>query len=409
MDNCKILNHCPKGIVDIPPSKSIAHRAILCAGMAKGESVLRNVELSEDITATLEGIRELGAKYVYKDGVCKIRGGLSRGGTFRIDCGESGSTLRFLIPIAAALNKKGCFTGRGRLMERPMSPYSDMGIIGCQCDVKERLSGGKYKLPGNISSQFVTGLLLALSFTDTGGEVVIEGELESASYVELTIEVMKSFGMCVLQEGLSRFTVEGGKEYRAAEYTVQADYSQAAFFLVASALGYPVECNGLQTSSAQGDRAILNILKQCGAQISVGSHGGLIATSHKLKPITVDVSNIPDLVPVLAVLFSFCDGESLIFNAARLHFKESDRLNAIASELNKLGGQVEVGEDYLRIIGVKSLKGGRVESWGDHRIAMAMAVASLRCDNSVTVSGWEDVAKSYPNFWKDFEKEDRLI
>jgi len=393
MDTGKKINRFPSGTVRVPPSKSLAHRALICAALAEGESRISGLELSQDILATRAALAQL----MVDDGQSAV-----------VDCRESGSTLRFMIPIAAALGLEAKFTGSGRLMERPMTPYQDIvqGFTQTKDAIRITgdLSGSPYTLPGNVSSQFVSGLLMALPLTGQGGEIRVDGTLESSPYVALTIEVMRLFSVDVEQDGFRVFRIAPGQTYKAAEYTVEGDFSQAAFFLVAGALGRPVECLGLPEQSLQGDRAILDILRQCGAEVQTGPNGGPVVTAQTLRAVSVDVSEIPDLVPILAVLFSFCEGESRIFGAARLRLKESDRLAAISTELNKLGGKVEQGGDTLKIQGVKALRGGEVDAWNDHRIAMALAVAAIRCDGQVILRGSEAVNKSYPSFWQDFER-----
>lgn len=397
----KLVDLFPSGVVRVPSSKSAAHRAVICAALATGESRLHGVSMSRDIRATLDAVQVLGARVKEDE-----KGVLTIGGIDKpprdcvLDCDESGTTLRFMLPIAAALGVSARFIGKGRLLDRPMKPFE--GILNgfSQKDGEITISGGlsstPYRLPGNISSQFVSGLLLALPLIG-GGEILIEGRLESAPYVEMTLEMMQSFGVAVQNEGSNRFVVPNGTRYRMIDSAIEGDYSAAAFFLVAAALGRPVECSGLRENSLQGDRAILDILRRCGVTEGGGSLHGT----------TVDVSDIPDLVPVLAVLFCFCHGESRIENAARLRLKESDRLSAITTELRKLGADIEEGEDFLRIRGGLPLRGGRVEGWNDHRIVMALAVAAICCEEPVVISGAEAVDKSYPGFWDDFCKERR--
>ncbi len=411
----KTIQHFPSGIVTLPPSKSMAHRAVICAALANGVSNLHNIALSNDIRATLTCMQQLGATVTAQDTIYHMGGITQPTASATLDCGESGSTLRFLIPIAAALGTSVTFCGQGRLLQRPMtafiSPLQAHGVTLVQDNEGIRVSGklqsGVYHLPGNVSSQFVSGFLMALPLLAEGGEVVVEGQLESASYVDLTIDVLAQFGVTVTREGNTRFSVAGGQQYQPQAYAVEADYSQSAFFLVAAALGRPVTCLGLSMHSKQGDMAILSLLERCGATITTAANGGITVTATHLTGCTIDVTNIPDLVPPLAVLLSFCEGESHITGAARLRLKESDRLAAMTSELTKLGARITCSEDALHIQGVKRLQGGTVDAWGDHRIAMAMAVAAIGCDAPVILHGSDTVAKSYPSFWDDFEGSGR--
>ena len=379
------------GQVAVPSSKSMAHRYLLCAALAKGESRVGNVSFSADIEATLNGVTALGAEFSVFGKTVRITGGSPKA-KMDIDCGESGSTLRFLIPIALAAGggKAVTFRGHGRLMERPLDPYfgifREKGIgwkkEGNALTVEGRLPGGEYALSGKVSSQFVTGLLLA-----DPSEIRITDELQSKGYVDLTLSAMKAFGVTAENDGYRRFRLPGGQGYRAGDCRVEGDYSQAAFFLGANFLGSRVQVLGMNPNSIQGDRAILSVLEAMKAP----------------GECRVDAGEIPDLIPVLAVCAAGRKGKTLFYNAARLRLKESDRLDTTAALLKGLGGNVEEGEDFLTVLGEGTLQGGTVDSFNDHRIAMAAAIASTICRESVTVKGAESVAKSYPDFWKDLE------
>ena len=428
MNDVKIIRRFPSGIITMPPSKSLSHRAVICAALAavgdatmlpaerraEGESFIYRIGDSEDVAATLEGIRALGVGVLRKDRTLRVfpAGGPVGNGRV-IDCGESGSTLRFLIPVYALDEKETVFTGRGRLFQRPMDVYkrvfADAGVEFVQetdrIKVRGPLRGGTYSLPGDVSSQFVSGLLFALPLTGEDSELHLESPLQSCQYVDLTIDVMARFGVRVKQPDDMRFLIPKGQRYHPAEYIVEADYSQAAYFLAAAALGCDVWCDGLDPLSKQGDRAILDVLEEMGAMI-IREDGLVTARADRLSAVKVDARDIPDLIPPIAALCCFCDGKSEIINAGRLRFKESDRLHAMASELTKLGAKIVEGEDSLGIEGSKSLRGGRVDAWGDHRIAMSMALAAIRCEEPVELTGWQNVNKSYPGFWDDFEKEE---
>jgi 3-phosphoshikimate 1-carboxyvinyltransferase len=430
MNDVKVIDGFPRGVVEPPPSKSLCHRAAICAALAGEGSVIENFGRSEDIDATLAGIRALGLGELDLEGDvlrAKERGG--PGDESRqeppsseprsVDCNESGSTLRFLLPLAALDNRRTSFTGRDRLLRRPLDVYAKVfGEAGAlfafaqesnQVLVQGPLRGGSYVLPGDVSSQFVSGLLFALPLLEKDSEIRLSTPLESRSYVDLTLDVMGRFGVKIQAEG-SRFCIAGGQSYRPARYRVEADYSQAAFFLAASALGQGVEVANLDPESLQGDRAILRVLREMGAEVvwreAPGAPGRparfVSVRAGRLSAVTVDARETPDLVPPIAVLCCFCEGTSRIVNAARLRLKESDRLLALATELRKLGAKVEETEDSLSITGAPRLKGGRVDAWGDHRIAMSLATAAIRCDSPVLLTGWRSVNKSYPQFWTDF-------
>lgn len=367
------------GQITPPPSKSQAHRAVIAAALTAVHSPVENLAQSQDILATLACMETLTKK---------------ESGLPHLNCGESGSTLRFLIPIALALRGGGVFTGHGRLMERPQQPYFDLfeakniayslkeGVL----TVQGNLPAGTYPLTGSVSSQFVTGLLYALPLIEGDSVIQMTSPLESRGYVDMTLEVLRDFGITVTEEG-DAFHIPGGQSYQPHPITIESDYSQSGFWYAAKGLGNEVDILGLNPNSAQGDRCILDYYAQLCCSGTV----------------TLDVSQCPDLVPALAVHAALRTGETTqIVNAARLRIKESDRLATVASELNKLGAQVTEGEDFLTITGVAQLTGGQVHSHNDHRIAMMLAVASTRCTEAVTLTGAESVAKSYPNFWDDF-------
>lgn len=395
------------GTVTPPPSKSQAHRALIAAALADGESVIHNLAMSQDIQATLRCLEELGASFAWEEGQLSVLGmganamsPMRRMAYPRLDCGESGSTLRFLIPIALAVRGGGVFTGRGRLMERPQQPYFDLfqqkGIFFEQKDgvltVQGRLTPGEYALPGNVSSQFFTGLLFALPLLDGPSVLRPTTPLESEDYIHMTLQTMAQFGV-EFPVALSlppQYHPQGNQVYRPAEVTVEADWSQAAFWYAARFLGGEVELRGLTEPSFQGDSCIL-------WQLAALRGGG---------ELDLDVSGCPDLVPPLAVMAALrTEQTTRLTNAARLRLKESDRLAAVTAVLNALGADVTEGEDHLVIHGKKTLEGGvTVDSWGDHRIAMMTAVAATRCRQPVTLTGAESVNKSYPDFWEEYQR-----
>ena len=416
MDMVSITPTVLNGKVNIPPSKSFAHRAVI-AGFLSGESCrISNLSLSQDIKATLGCAKTLGGKFnfdkksasvTFKDVFKTIKR------TPTLDCGESGSTLRFFIPIALAMYPKANFTGHGRLMERPLTPYFDIfeekGIKyilkNNVLSVEGKLQPGIFKIDGSISSQFITGLLFALPLLDGDSRIEIEGNLSSRSYVDITISVLQSFGIEIENENYSAFNIKGNQQYKPQDYTVEGDFSQAAFFLVAGALGCNVTCQGLDENSLQGDKKIIEIIEETGAKVDRCSNSSLRAIhTGNMHGITVDADEIPDLVPILAVLMCFCKGTSRIENAGRLRLKESDRLAAICSELKKMGADITEGEDFLEIQGKQVLCGGQLSAWNDHRIAMALAIAACRTEGEVVIDGAKHaVKKSYPNFFDDYK------
>ena len=390
-----------KGTVTPPPSKSQAHRLIIAAALSDGFCKLSNVDLSEDIQATLRCMRTLDAD-ASADGTI-IRGadlvdGHEEPAPEVMDCGESGSTLRFLIPVALALKGGGKFTGHGRLMERPQDPYfalfREKGIFYEQKDgvltVRGKLAPGVYTLPGNVSSQFITGLLYALPLLEGDSEIVLTTGLESRGYVDMTLDALERFGVKAEYDGKRTFRVPGNQYYQHQNLAIEADWSNAAFWYGAKCLGCPVEIGGLDQASVQGDRAIAGFYDQLQG---IGS-------------LDLDVSQCPDLVPPLAAMAALRAGETTrIVNAGRLRIKESDRLATVTEVLNALGAKVEEYEDHLVIHGRERLAGGvTVSGHNDHRIAMMAAIAAIRCEAPVTITGAECVKKSYPRFWEDYRR-----
>ena len=408
------------GSVTPPPSKSQAHRLLIAAALAHGESVIENVAFSRDIEATVRCLSELGAEFECVGGgtfaapgakTVRVTGmGANTMSPMRrmayphLDCGESGSTLRFLIPIALAVRGGGIFHGSGRLMERPLTPYFDLfdekgisySLDGNTLTVAGLLEPGVYRLPGNVSSQFFTGLLFALPLLNGPSALIPTTMLESEGYIRMTLQAMGQFGV-MMPATMSlppQYHPQGNQTYTAANAAVEADWSQAAFWYAARFLGNDVELTGLNHDSTQGDAVIDVQYEEMG--LSLAPVGGL----------ELDVSGCPDLVPPLAVMAALRAGETTILeNAARLRMKESDRLASVTAVLNALGADVVEGPDSLTIRGKESLRGGvTVDSYNDHRIAMMAAIAATRCEKPVDIAGAECVSKSYPDFWEEYER-----
>ncbi len=410
----KIKPQVLSGTVQAPPSKSCAHRAVIAAFLSGGNCLIENLHLSADILATLNCAAQLGAQWNYseKKHTATIAGNNPTLSSVILDCGESGSTLRFFIPIAMTTVDEVSFTGHGRLMERPLDPYLEIfkeknikyslkkGVL----TVKGRLTHGTYNIDGSVSSQFITGLLYALPLLDGDSEIKIKGKLTSRAYIDITLDVLKKFGINIKNENYSSFIIKGNQKYKAQSYTVEGDFSNAAFWLVAGALGCDITCAGLDKSSLQGDKAIIDIIESTGAMVEpVGCNSFRAKPTADMQGITVDADSVPDLVPILAVLFCFCKGTSRIENAGRLRLKESDRLAAITAELTKMGADITEGPDFLEIHGKQILNGAEISAWNDHRIAMAAAIAACRCEGDVSIDGAKKaVTKSYPNFFEDY-------
>lgn len=375
-------------------SKSQAHRLLICAALADAETEIICRESSRDIDATADCLRALGADISYDGGMFRVRPIGKPVAGARLDCGESGSTLRFLLPVLCALGAGASVKMHGRLPDRPLSPlWEELERHGARLSrpesdviaVEGRISGGEFEIAANVSSQFISGLLLALPLCG-GGRISLTGTLESGAYIEITRRAQELFGVGSGFDGTA-FSVSPEARYRSpGSLEVEGDWSNAAFWLCARALGSTVECTNLDPDSPQGDRAVSELLPAI-------RHGGAV----------VDAREIPDLVPVLAVCAAVSPGTTEFVNAGRLRIKESDRLESTAAMLRALGAEVTVKPDGLAVRGREWLDGGMVDSANDHRIAMSAAVASTVCRGAVTVLGAQCVEKSYPAFWDDFK------
>lgn len=406
------------GVIQIPASKSQAHRMLLCAALSREPSRLILDGFSADIEATMQCLEALGARCeetanglsVTPVGVCPAQA--------RLDVGESGSTLRFLLPVLGALGVQAEIRMHGRLPERPLSPLWEVleahGMRlqqdGTILHTDGQLIAGDYSLPGNVSSQFISGLLFALPLLGGNSTLTVTGALQSARYVSMTEQALAEAGILTKKDG-PVWQIGGGQRYASpAVQTVEGDWSNAAFFLCMGALSATgVTVTGLNSTSLQADRAVTEILVRFGAELTV-SEDAVTVRRGVLHGITLDAGPIPDLVPVVSCLAALCDGETRVENAARLRLKESDRLQTTAALLSALGGSVRELPDGLIISGRGRLSGGTADACGDHRIAMSAAMAACGCEGPVTVSGSECVAKSYPAFWEDFAslKEDAV-
>ncbi len=410
----RIIPNKLKGDVVIPPSKSLAHRAIIAGSLADGKSVITNLNFSNDIVVTTQAMKDLGVEIEIFEDYEVITGSQNlRRINNTINCGESGSTIRFMIPISLLADGEVTFVGEGRLTTRPLSVFHEIfdkqgikysrGVEELPLTIDGKLKSGRFEVRGDISSQFITGLLYTLPKLDGNSEIIITTNLESKGYIDLTLDILDKFGIKIINENYEKFIVPGNQGYRAYDYRVEGDFSQVAFWLVAGFLNDGINCLGMNPDSLQGDREIIKILKDMGGDLSI-DEGIMSIAGKKSTGATIDLSQCPDLGPVVTVLASLSEGTTRIINAGRLRIKESDRITSMTTELNKLGAKIVETEDGMIIEGVKNLKGGvEVDAWNDHRVAMALAVASSRCDEPIILTGADSVKKSYPNFWKDFE------
>lgn len=391
----------------VPPSKSAAHRALIAAALS-GCGRVEGTARSADIDATLSGVTALGVA-ARREGDALGFSPAAVPATPVVDCGESGSTLRFLIPLFGAKGISATFVGRGRLPQRPLGVYGDClpphGVAlsrsdGLPLTISGRLQAGEYALPGDISSQFLTGLLFSLPLCDGDSILRLTTPLESAGYVDMTLRTLRQAGITI-QIRPDGWDIPGGQTYQPVTHVVEKDWSQAAFLLAAGAISGQVCLHGLDPASAQGDKAIVEILRRFGADIRQTAHS-LVCRRARLQGTTIDASQIPDLVPILSVVAAYARGETRIVGAARLRIKESDRLSAVADGLQRLGVDVTEQPDGLTICGGKPLRGGLVEGYNDHRIVMSMAVAATGSIHAVSVTDAESVNKSWPTFFEDF-------
>lgn len=408
MSDVRITPCAPIGELSAPPSKSAAHRALICAALSGKPCRVFPVAASSDMQATLCVLRAMGARFTRSADAVTFEGA-SWQSCEPLDCLESGSTLRFLLPVAAALGLSATFTGSGRLPERPLGALMEQmrthGVAfsadRLPFSIKGRLTAGRYALPGDVSSQFISGLLFALPLLEGDSEIVLTSPLQSAGYVDMTLEALAQSGVQVARTETG-WKVPGEQAYRDGDRRVEADWSNAAFWLCAGAIGGAVRLTGLQTGSAQGDRAVFELLGQFGAQTTLDAHAAC-CTHAPLHGIRIDAGPIPDLVPILAITAAFAKGDTEIYNAGRLRIKESDRLATVMALLGDLGGSADEYPDRLIIHG-GGLHGGTADGANDHRIVMGAAVAGMFCREPVVIRGAEAVNKSYPNFFEDFRK-----
>lgn len=400
--------------IRIPSSKSLAHRAIICASLAKGVSCITNVDDSQDIQATIDCMRKLGASIVEKDHELVIQGIQSWNQTVKepLYCHESGSTLRFMIPIASLTNQRITLCGTKRLLERPQRVYADLfykqGLAFKQSEQEIMIEGmiqpGEIELPGNVSSQFISGLLFALPLQKKDSRIHITGNFESRSYVDLTLQMLHEFQIEAYFEDERTLFIKGNQEYQAHDVKVEADFSQLAFWAVLASCKGPLLCKDANQNSLQGDQAVLSILKRMGMQVD-WINEGVICNPCELTATTIDLQNCPDLGPVLFVAASIAKGTTHFIHAKRLRIKESDRIQAMEEELAKVGVQITSTEDEVWVEGAEHWKSSNeLQGHNDHRIVMALAIGAICTNQECTIHGAQAIAKSYPTFFEDMKQ-----
>lgn len=388
MDRVVLKNAALCGTLKAIPSKSDAHRAEICAFLSGTESICPDI--SEDIKATKNALKALSENKAV------------------IDCGESGSTLRFLIPVAAALDKATTFTGKGRLPERPLGEYLKIlpaHGVKCECDgklplkISGKLTAGRYEIAGDISSQYISGLLFALPLLDGDSEIVLTSPLQSKPYVDMTVKTLSRFGIDITETENGYF-VKGNQQYKKCGYALEGDWSQAAFFLAGGAISGDVTLTGLDINSAQGDREIFDILRRFGAEAEI-NNGCVRVKKSALSGIEINVESIPDLVPPIAVLAAYAKGRTVITGGERLRLKESDRILSVVTNLKKMGVEATETPDGM-IINGGSVKGAELSGFNDHRIVMAFSIIALNAQGETVITDAMSINKSYPAFFEDY-------
>ena len=409
MSNVRISPSALCGKVNLPASKSVAHRVLICAALAGGKSEIKPFCTSRDIYATVCALKALGAQIKEGKTGYTVQGINPKSGV-KLNCFESGSTARFLLPVAAALGADAQFIGEGRLPQRPFDCLCEVlrqngvtcGSNKLPIDISGRFKGEHFTLPGNVSSQYISGILMAAPLMGCDVTVEIKGRLESEPYVEMTVAVMGQFGVKV-ERFSSGYFVKGGQKYIPQKVKIEADWSAAAFFMSAAALGGEVALSGLNFASTQGDMAALDVFAAFGAEISIVSDTLFVKKGKELRGITVCAEQIPDMGPAIAATAAFAKGETKITGAARLRLKESDRIATVCAALKAMGVGVTEGEDSITIVGGKAF-GGKIDGANDHRIVMAFSVAAAYCEGETEITCSQAVTKSYPEFFRDFTK-----
>ena len=411
-DTIKLFPSEINGHIEMPPSKSLSHRALICASLSKGKSIISNLIFSDDIKATMNALKHLGADFDINGSTVSVTGTKKiRYDNLPVDCNESGSTLRFLIPIFSLSEKKVIFTGKQSLIKRPQTIYqkiyqedgntfitSDDEIV-----VNGSIKARDYYLDGRVSSQFFSGLMFSLPLLKEDSYIYFTSVLESRSYIDLTIEMLENYGI-EIQELENGYFIPGNQKYKAKDYYVEGDYSQSAFHLVAGTLNGFIQATNLRHDSLQGDKAIIDVLKAMKGKV-IYTENGYTTSKSKTHGTTIDISNCPDLGPIICLLGSLSKGTTTIINAGRLRIKESDRIESTVSTLRSLGANITATSDTITIQGKNTLQGGvTVDSYNDHRIAMMISVASLRCKKEIILTRANSVNKSYPNFFEEIKK-----
>lgn len=406
------------GKVVVPPSKSELHRAIICAALTKNNSEIFPVTSSDDILATVNAVKALGAMVKSDSGKLIVNGSKMFAGTNEfIDCNESASTLRLLMPLATFSHREVIFKCRGNLINRPLWPYiqvfKNMGVhVAVEQEhgyvkIFGKLKPGKISLPGNVSSQFISGLLLALPLLSESSEIFLTTPLESAGYVDLTIDIMRKFSV-IIDKTSGGFFVKGNQKYKQTTCEITGDWSAAAFWIVANAMGSNIEIAGIRQNAEQPDKEILSIINKIGVKTNFVNNSLTVLSS---EPTATEIfsAQCPDLVPILSILAAKSVGLTKILGVNRLKFKETNRLDAIFNSLKVLGVEVRKNDDSLYINGPNKLKSAVLSGFKDHRIIMAMTIAATVAEGRIRINNVQYAQKSYPTFFDDFKMLGGLV
>ncbi|MFW9864134.1 MAG: 3-phosphoshikimate 1-carboxyvinyltransferase [Candidatus Thorarchaeota archaeon] len=404
------------GTVDAPPSKSYTHRAIICGLLSKGTTKLRNALFSDDTRTTLRISEMMGAEVRQEDDIEITGPDELKAPAFEMNCHGSGTTLRIFTALSALTSGKCVLTGNESLRRRPIGDLLD-GLRQLDVDARslggnglppveirgQGIRGGIVRIRGDVSSQYVTGLLFACSKANKASKIELTTELESRPYVEMTLNVMSQFGAeAEPSNDWRKFSIPGNQDFQSQDYTIEGDFSSAAFLMAAGALTGSVKVKGLRMDSIQGDAAAVSLLKSMGLEI-ISGRDNFKVSHNEMQAIEIDASDIPDLVPVMTVLATQANGITKIYNAGRLRLKESDRLSTASQELRKMGAEITESRDGLTIRGPTALSGAVLNSHKDHRIAMAGVIAGLVAEGETVIEDIRCVTKSYPGFVKDMQ------
>jgi 3-phosphoshikimate 1-carboxyvinyltransferase len=422
----RIIPSSVKGEVAAPPSKSYTHRAVIVASLAAGESLIEGPLLSDDTLYTINACRLLGADIELKDNELKIKGTGGKikvaPGRDKIFAGNSGSTIRMIAPLAALAPAKVVLDGDNRLRQRPvgdlLSALESLGVHarslennGCPpIEIQGgKLHGGEVTISGQTSSQHISALLMIAPYIKDGLIIKVANELRSRPYIDITLDVMREFGIEAVNQEYKEFLVKGGQRYQAKRYRIEGDYSSATYFLAAGTIGgKPVTVKNLKSNSVQGDKYLLNILSAMGCSVEQKKEQVTISRHNELKGVNIDMGDYPDLVPTVAAVAAYAKGKTEMTNIGHLRFKESDRLSDTTAELARMGIKVKVNNDTMLIYGGKP-RGAEIEAHNDHRLAMSLAIAALFAEGNSIINSAEAVTKSYPRFFADLARSGAKI